>query len=411
LQKKFDLFGEYSNFQEARIFQLPDSSYVLEILYRSKGKLFKDRKSITAQDIQELRQSLITRLQREQQKSTLDQNGRTKLLIASTLLSLGYYGWVVPEALNINNEKLGVATYMFSAGAGFIIPYLATKNRSVTNAAATLAVYGATRGILHGHLLAHTLNEQPSSRQSFTTSMLVSISESFLDYQLATRRHYSTGRVETMGVTGDFGLLLGAYFGIFNHYFNDDIGRKASASMLAGSGLGFWTGKLLSDKYTYSRGDARVLESITLLGAYIPLSLVRLTNTNNEKIYIGSSFLGTLAGIGLAHYWLRDKNFSYSHGVFVELGELTGGLLGFGLAYIATPDNVDRSKIYMNASAIGATAGFLLMYKSFVSAARIKSDKLSSFNFSLHPESLLGLMIKNEQKELRLPVASLSIRF
>ena len=107
LQKKFDLFGEYSNFQEARIFQLPDSSYVLEILYRSKGKLFKDRKSITAQDIQELRQSLITRLQREQQKSTLDQNGRTKLLIASTLLSLGYYGWVVPEALNINNEKRG----------------------------------------------------------------------------------------------------------------------------------------------------------------------------------------------------------------------------------------------------------------------------------------------------------------
>ena len=411
LQKKINLFNEYEHFLEARIFQLPDSSYVLEILYRAQGKTFQQRKPITMEEIRQLRQTILTRLE-SQRKHALDQKGRTKLLIASTTLSLGYYGWVVPMALNVNSEKQLVALYMLTGSAGIMIPYWATKSRPVSNAAATMAIYGATRGILHGYLLAHTFEEDPSVRRTFTTSMLVSIGEGFAGYRLATNKHYSTGRVETMSVTGDFGMLLGSHFAYLAHYFNDNIGTSASASILAGAGLGVWAGKLLSDQYTYSRGDARILEACALLGAYAPLAMVDLTGTNNGKIYAGASMLGTLTGIGLAHYLLKNKNFTYGQGLFTELGEIAGGLLSFGLAYLVTPtDNADKSKIYLTASSVGAGAGFWLMYHSFAKKALIKTSSSSSVRFNLHPESLLGLMIKNNKKEMRLPLANFQFVF
>ena len=53
----------------------------------------------------------------------LDQEGRTKLLITSTTLTLGYYAWGIPAALHIKNQRALAAGYLFLSAGGFFLPY------------------------------------------------------------------------------------------------------------------------------------------------------------------------------------------------------------------------------------------------------------------------------------------------
>src|SRR4051812_21795661 len=43
MEEKLSLFPTYENFQEALLYQLPDSSYALEVFYNADGKFLKRR--------------------------------------------------------------------------------------------------------------------------------------------------------------------------------------------------------------------------------------------------------------------------------------------------------------------------------------------------------------------------------
>ncbi len=413
LQKQLHLFPEYEQFVEARLFQSSDSSWVLEITYQQGNHLLKKRLPYSAKDLQAFRHTLLTRLNAlSKPPQKLDQSGRVKFLVSTTTLSFGFYGWAIPSALNVQNEKVAVATYMFTAAAGFYLPYYLTKNIPVTNGVASFALYGATRGLVHGYLIPFLFDDSPESRTILGSMTLASLGEMVGGFALARTHNFSSGTSELMGIFGDYGLLTGAYVAVLADFFEDDLSRAGSASLLLGSFSGMMVGKSLAGRVHYTPGDVHVTNALTRLGIFLPSTVAYLFDSKDLKIYAGVSMLGTAVGLGLGHQIAKTYDFSTGEGRFVKLGEVAGGLLGFGLAYLLTPSNgANRGKYYLASASLGATLGFWFMYNSFKQKASQRALNRFSFDFDVTPATLLLVRFNKKNRDLPLPIAHLRFYF
>ena len=307
LEKKLKLFPEYSNFREVRLFQISDTLFVLEISYKPQEKLLKNRIYFSKEETKSFLQKVTERIIQKEPQVVLDQEGRTKLIASTMTLSMGYYGWAIPMALDVDDEKLAVALYMLTSGAGFYIPFSVTKKNPVSDAAATLSLYGGTRGIIHGIALAHLFDEEPLVKEVIASGMLVSITELLAGYSVANKLDISAGTSETISVGGDFGIGLGLGAAHLADFLEDENNQAVAGSVLLVSGMGLVGGKMLADHQPYTRGDSYVLSTMGLLGAYIPIAVVDISGTENEKIYTASSMFGALAGLGMGHKLVQEK--------------------------------------------------------------------------------------------------------
>jgi len=411
LEKKLQLFPEYSNFREARLFQISDTLFVLEISYKLQEKSLKDRIHFSLEEADNFLQKVTERIIQKDPQVVLDQTGRTKLIASTMTLSMGYYGWVLPMMLEVNDGKLAAALYMLSSGAGFYVPYSVTRKIPVSDAAATLSLYGGTRGIIHGIALAYLFDEEPLTKDFLGLGMLVSFSELFAGYSIANKFDLSAGTSETIGVGGDFGIGLGLGAAHLAGFIDNENNQAVAASVLLVTGMGLAGGKMLADHQPYTRGDSYVLNTMGFLGAYIPLALVDISGTEDEKIYTTSSMLGNLAGLGLGHNLLRGKDSTTGKGNLVRLSGLAGGLIGLGLAYLVDED--EDTTLYLTSSSIGATAGFWLMYRSYVQSART-SENESSWDINILPGGLFALTMGkklNSNQNLHFPLLSFNFNF
>lgn len=413
LEQKLGLFTEYSNFRKARLFRISDTSFVLEISYQLQEKLLKVRLLLSAEEAKNFQQKVTERIKQKKSEVILDQRGRTTLIIATMTLSLGYYGWAVPVAFDVDDRKLAVAIYMLTSGAGFYIPLSVTSKIPVTDAAATLSLYGGTRGIVHGIFLARLFSKEPSGKEIIASGMLVSIVELLAGFKIANKLNISAGTAETIGVGGDFGLGLGLGAAHLAIFFENDNDQAVAGSVLLGSAVGLLGGKLLSNHQPYTRGNSRVLSTAGLLGAYIPLAVVDISGTKNEKAYTAASMLGTVVGLGPGHNLVRGKDFTTGQGNLIKLGQLAGGLLGLGVAYLLSSEDDDNSTLYLTSSSIGAAGGFWWMYRSYAQRSQT-SNKGSSLNINIKPEGLFALAMGKRighAQETPLPLLTLNFRF
>src|SRR3989339_1301055 len=55
LEQDLHLFPEYQDFQEAKLYRLTDSTYVLELYYKDKAEIIKDRRPLSADEASSLR--------------------------------------------------------------------------------------------------------------------------------------------------------------------------------------------------------------------------------------------------------------------------------------------------------------------------------------------------------------------
>ncbi len=413
LEQKLGLFTQYSNFQEARLFEISDTSFVLEVYYQPEGKLTKVRVSLSADEATDFRRKVTERIRERKPQVILDQEGRTKLIVGTMALSLGYYGWAVPATLDVDDAKLAVGLYMLTSSAGFYIPLAATRNTPVTDAAATLSLYGGTRGIAHGVALSSLVSKDPSGRALIASGMLVSIAEALAAFHIANRSDMTAGTSEAISVGGDFGLGLGLGAAHLADYFDDDNEQAVAGSVLLGSGLGLLGGKLLSDHQPYTRGDAHVLCATGLLGGYIPLAVTDISGTENEKAYTAASMLGAVAGLGLGHRLVKGRDFTTGQGILIKLSEVAGGLLGLGVAYLVSSEDEDNNALYLTSSSIGATGGFWLMYRPYAQSARTGNES-SSLNINISTEGLFALALAERislAQETSLPLFAVHVAF
>ena len=413
LGQKLDLFPDYKNFLEARLFQISDTSFVLEISYQPEKTLLKARLPLTAGEAREFRRKVTERIKQEKPQVLLNQEGRTKLLTGSLALSMGYYGWAVPVIFEVEDGKSAVATYMLISGGGFFIPLMATKNIQVTDADATLCLYGGTRGIVHGMFTYGLfLGKESEGRGAIASGMAGSLVEGLAFFSIADKSNMTPGTAEVICIGGDFGLGLGFGTAHLADLYDEDNERSFFTSILMGSGAGLLYGKILSDHQPYTRGDAFVLRGAGFLGAYIPVAVVDLAHPEDEKAYTAVAMVGAVAGLSLGDYLVHGKDFTTGQGTLINLGELAGGLVGLGVAYLVSSKD-DNSALYLTSSAVGSTAGFWLLYRSFSRSAQI-DRKTSSLDIQVAPEGVLAYVMSKKSiwssKQI-IPLGKLEYRF
>jgi hypothetical protein len=416
---------EYPGFQEARLFRTADSSFVLEITTSRQGQVSRQRVPMSAEQVAALRRDVSARVAERAPRVGMDQKGRYMLLGQTTLAGVGFYGWAVPYVLD-TNDATTTGLYLITAGASFFLPFALTQNQPVSYGMANLSRYGITRGAAHG-LLLHNLflegddestrcdgelycsvDSSDDDRRRAAFALLGSVAEGIAGYAWARGEEMSAGTANTVSLGGDFGLLWGlgaAYLG-----GTDDIGTRSTAAVaLPAAALGLVAGHSLAAHRDYVWGDADVLYTAGLLGAYAGGAAVALVDDDAGRGITAAAILGSAAGLALADGLVRGADFTVGQSTLNRLGTLAGALAGASVGVMA-----DDEKVALAGSALGAIAGFGITYATLAPQARSqRGEAISALRVRLTPSALLGaaLPTKRDRPAPAFPLLSVQYRF
>jgi hypothetical protein len=390
LEQKLHLFPEYKDFREARLFQLTDTTFVLEISYGPEGKLSRTRLPMSRIEVEELRKKVSDAVAVRAPQAVLDREGRMKLLVGTTLLALFYYGPSCPAAFDVSDGSEATGLYLLTSGTTMILPIVLTRERNVTDAAATLALYGATRGIVHGLLLEALFgsgSDDEDNRGEVTAAWLTSMAEGVAGYSVADHARMTTGHAEMIAAGGDYGLLYG--LGTIVLTESDD--AAGAGIVLLEAGAGMVGGHFLGRGGDYTRGDSYLFRGAGVYGALLGVTAASAFDPEDtagdedraEKIYTACAMAGGAAGLFLGGDLAGKTKLTGSEGFLVNVGMLGGGLLGLGVMVLADP-KTDSGFPYLIASSIGSSIGLGLTYR-LVAPGTDTSDTGSAWNLDLAP--------------------------
>ncbi|MEJ2186686.1 MAG: hypothetical protein P8Z36_12200 [Gemmatimonadota bacterium] len=366
LARRLGLFlDRYPDMVVVRLFQQSDSTYVLEVTSRRDGRTVRQRVPMTGAQVAELQADVSRRVAAEAPEAALNQEGRSLLLATTTTLGLGYYGWAVPVTLDINDGRAAVATYMFTAGASFIVPYLLTKTRPVTYGMANLGYWGATRGVAHGVLLGSILSDD--DRVPTGLGMAASIVEATLDYAWAAHADMSPGTAHDIGNMGDFGGITGVELALLVDAEDAD---AVNGLMLAGSLLGVPIGAGYADARHHTWGDAEIQRMAYGTGILAGLMVYDWIDGMDNPRVVGASMLaGSSAAFVIADHALRNVDYTVGQGVLVDLGTVAGALIGLGTAALVSDNEGLAQGAALTLTTAGALAGLGLTAASLKASA------------------------------------------
>lgn len=392
LAQRLGMFVDrYPSLQEVRLFlQLPDSTHVLEITYVEDGRTTRVREPLSAAQVAEMR-SRVTQALAIDMTPALDRSGRVELIAGAALVGLGFYGWGLPEALDVNETRSAIALYMLTSATSIAGPWIATRRSPVSEAMARLSFHGASRGIVRGLALEALIwghdPEEPSAsrdRRQIAAAMLTSVAEGIGGYWWARGADMSLGEAASVANGSDFGMLTGlAVAGLIRP---DDVndGRLLPALVLGGAAIGAPLGLEVARARGYSQGDARVMRATGIIGAFAGLAVADLIAPEEERPYITGALLGGIGGLAAGDRLARASNLSGGEARLVQLAAVAGGALGLGVAYLIAPD-VDDATPFLTMGTLGATAGLVLGHRAISPGSAGTGDSRSGFRIDVAP--------------------------
>jgi hypothetical protein len=368
MEQKLQMFGEYSDFEEARLFQKSDSSYILEITLGG-GRRTRIRVEKSQAQVEALRQAVAEGMAALAPDHLLDQSSRSKFIIWESVLSTFVYGPMIISSAEIDDGAAATGLELIIGGSGFLLPYLLTQHSSVTDGESSLALGGAFNGMFHGSLISLLISDDDPGAELGLLISGISVLETFIGYRVAHSNNLSEGRSDIVRYGGFFGIGQGALLGLL-------IDPNASPSLiysasLVGSGLGFAVGNMLSRQALYTRGDATVALTAGIFGTYCAYALIapELHVSSADAAIRASAAIGLAGNIGglwLAHHLGLEKDLSTEEGNYVLLGTSAGFLVGTGIGMILS-SSTDFGSAYSLTipSFLGTAAGFGLSYAAF----------------------------------------------
>lgn len=400
LEAKLGLFPEIPEFHEARIFQHDSATFTLQITCQEEGKMVQRRTPLTLPQLQAFRQRVADSIAACLPTIMLNQEGRAKMLVNTTIISSLYYGRALAIATGMEDERTMAATHIISGAVGCFLPDILTANRPVRNADGQMVTSGMLLGIGHGMAASMFFHgEGTSVETALGWSIPFSIAEGVAGYMISDGYQLSEGDVAMITNGGVLGLGVG--IGMTHLAGFVDIGDEHAAGLLilGGSAGGLLLGNAMANAQTYTTGDASVVASTALLGGFTPLFFAELIdpdqNDTDGKLHIGGVMLGATAGMLLGGELVREKDFTPSQATSIGLGEIAGGLLGAGLAYLVVPESSsDDLAVYLGAGSIGAIGGFAIAYNRMAKEARTTTAEEHGFlyDFDISPSGLAALM-------------------
>jgi len=420
LEAKLGLFPEIPEFREARLFQNDSVTFTLQVAYQPGGQLIQRRTTLTLSEAHALRQRVSDSIAARAAGVTLDQEGRAGLLLATTVISLGYYGAAITTAANIDDGRAIVGAYMLSGAVGFFIPYLLTNNRPVRAADEGLATSGLALGVGHGMAASLIINgEENTTEAVLGWSVPFSIAEGIAGYMISDGYQLSHGKATMLSNGGALGFGLGAGAAFLADLYDRGNERAVGTLMLGGSAGGFLLGNTMANAQSYTAGDAHVTAATSLLGGFVPLFFAEMIDPDGDnsdgKLHIGGVMLGATGGMLIGGELVRGKDFTTSQATYIGLGELAGGLLGLGVSYLLTSETTGNNRaLYLGVSSAGAVGGFGLLYNLMSKESRATTDMEEGFlyDFDISPSGIATLLRGADIPEKTVvPLASFSCRW
>ena len=383
LARRIKMFTDRPDFQEARLFQSADSSFMLEISSLRGTDLTRERIPLTAAGADSLRGLVTSGLAKYKTTPTLDSSGRPLFVATTTLMCFGFYGWAIPYLFEENaSSETVTGTYLVTASAGTFLPLWFTRERPVSMGTALMTWYGMSRGTLHGALLPYTLGQSPPEKSPVGTAFVMSIAEGIAGFEWAARTHMTEGSALTISNGSDFGILYGLGF---SHLF-DATGSEAATGTLIGSGLGLAAGALYAPHRDHTYGDASVMRTAGWVGGYVGLAIVQTLGPEEyEKPSTVGALTGATAGLILGDGFVRKADFTFGQGVVVDLCTIGGGLLGLGIGAFSAGDTDVQRRVYWSASALGSIGGYAIGYALGAKPARRAAADRSAWRLDILP--------------------------
>lgn len=382
LARRLQMFADRPEFQDARLFQLADSSYVLEITSLAGAGLSRERIPLTALGADSLRSIVTNALVEHKTTPVLDSSGRPLFVATTTATCFGFYGWAVPYLfMEGASSEAATGTYLIIASGGTFIPLWLTRNRPVSMGAALMSWYGMSRGALHGALVPLALSDDPG-KSAVGGAFALSIAESIAGFEWASRSGMTEGRAATINNLGDIGTLYGLGFADLA----DANGQASSAAALAGAGVGLATGAAYARGRDYTYGDASVMRTAGWVGGYLGLAFAGAAAPDDwTKSHTVAAMVGSAAGLVVGHNLVERTDFSFGQGVIVDLSTVSGWLLGLGTAYVASSSGgLDESGFWIS-TGLGTLAGYAVGYGASAKSARRAAADRTSWHLDVTP--------------------------
>jgi hypothetical protein len=384
LEEKLNLFPEFPRFVEATLFRLPDSSYVLEIMYDDSAGRLRARRPLSADEAADLRWRVMQAIAQRAPTAVLDQSGRKRFIAGNLALTLGYHGWAIPVALQVKESVAG-GLYLLTAAAGYFIPLLATEHTSVSRGTASLGLYGGSRGIVHGIMLGLVAGAEDNGPLLVGAGVLASVAEEIAAVNIARHTNLSDGDAVAIGVLGDFGAGIGVGMADVSGALDSDNAAPVGAWVLAGSAAGLATGGLLARKVDYTRGDAYVVRAAGALGSIATITFTTYADPKDDRVYSSTAMAGAVGGLVLGHALIRDRDFSSDQGALITLGEVSGGLLGVGVVTLTVGQHDAAPSAYWTGILSGAAGGFTFSYLLLEPDASLRPKRAPDMGMDIGP--------------------------
>ncbi len=386
LEIKLHLFPEYKGFRQAFLFQMPDTTYVFELWYRSNDSTFKTRTMLTPLEAQLFRTRVTTSLQQFAPMTGINQAGRPFFIGNVYTLFLGIYGWGIPYLLNFDGS-VAIGSYLLLSAGGILIAQSATEKMEISEETANLSFFGSMMGLAHGAMIHGILYDNGVTPKGYLgAAMLGSVLEGTAGFLVGDRVKLNGGAIEMIGWMSTTGLLYG--WGTSSLLDLNRV-RSVSTATLAGSLVGMFTGAALIRNESFTNGDVGVFRGASLVVAYLPISVLIAAHVGDSKVYTATAMSGGLLGGALGYWMVKGKDFTAAEGAYIMFGAFGGMLIGAGVPAIAGAP----PEVWAAVSGVGGLLGFGLMYNGYASGARVRAGN-SAFDFQLHPDGLLAFAQK-----------------
>lgn len=407
-------------FKRAILLREANGEYFVKVDYQKRGKAWFEVYSISAEELQSLRNALSggTTLPKTQSESTTAYNGRYYLITSSTAHSI-VQGLFLSQSMTrevTHYSPWGNYTYdektrfgeafPFLVGAGvFTTSLFVTKDRPILASAANLHFFGSSFGYVHGMALGALASGDISlgdNRMALYTG-LTSLVEGWSLYYLAKKHNFDYAR----SVAWNSGNFWGGVQGSMLHnvvFGTEDMNARAiGGSILLGSAGGILLYNHLQKSLPRTTGDHRAINAAGLIGSVVGLGFnTDQTSRMRSGLFMMSSGAFLAAGYGLTKF----TSFDNAEGALITVGSAAGGLAGIGIS-IAFDSNSDSAPFFYTATgaAIGWTVSYLFFKNRNHSPVNrgmgLETKRKSKVDFNFNPVGF-GMMNQSEEQQIRM---------
>ncbi len=385
MAKDMAIFSQYQAFSRACLFQSQDSSLALEVYYQSpEGRIIKRRVPCSRTELVDIRFRLEQMSWAYREVYDVSALGRSKMVIYSGILGATYYGWAIPTVAGVKTSDAGfIPLYLMITGGSFVIPYLSTSETSLRTGAVNFYSYGISRGLVHGIALHALLGKDESETDGeLTWGVLGSLGEGLLGYHLANKFKISPGEASVFCTGADFGLVWGTAIAVENDWMYDVNSKELASCLLIGTAVGGGLGVALNAHAPYSEGDAILLSTSGILGAYLPYTYFEAKDIRRKPagVLIG----GSIAGLAVGHFLANGRSYSPAEGTTVQVWTLGWGLAGWGIPFIMSDGEESRENLFAY-SAASSTFGYILSNMLYRPDATPRHGNTSTIDLDIFP--------------------------